>query len=62
MYAIQIEMPSGAKSKPRECEDQPAAEKLMSSFVNQMKAWVNFEAWVLLLEIEEEIYREHIKT
>ena len=62
MYAVQIVMPSAMTSRPRECEDQPAAEKLMISFVNQMKAWVNFEAWVLLLESEKEIDREYVKT
>ena len=62
MYAVQIVMPSAMTSRPRECEDQSAAEKLMSSFVSQMKTWVNFEAWVLLLEHEKEINIEYVKA
>jgi hypothetical protein len=62
MQAVQILMPSNMSSRPRECLDSETALKLFASFVGQMKVWKEFEAYVLLLEDEKEISRDHVKT
>lgn len=41
---------------------QDTIMKHAASLIRQMKAWSDFEAWVILFEEDVEMSREHIKT
>jgi hypothetical protein len=62
MQAIAILMPSGMMSRPHECADEEETLKLATLFASQMKGWRNFEAWLVLLENDKEISRDHIRS
>ena len=62
MVAVSILMPSCMMSQPHECADSEEATKLAISWASQMKSWKGFEAWLLLIEDNKEISREHIRT
>ena len=62
MFAVTIEMPSGMQSRPREFQELDEATKLAKSYAEQMVAWTNFEAWVIIFEDGREVGRDHIKN
>lgn len=61
MQAIQILMPSEMRSRDHACADEDEVIRVLKSFSAQMKAWKNFEAWLLVMEDGVEMSREHIK-
>jgi hypothetical protein len=62
MQAVAILMPSGMISRPHECKTEEEAIAVAISFKSQMQGWHDFEAWLLLLEDDKEISRDHIST
>ncbi len=63
MQILSIVMPSGMTSRGKEFDNNEEAQKVARSFGDQMRAWKDFEAWILMTsEDGKEVSVEHIKT
>jgi hypothetical protein len=61
MFEVYIEMPSGARSKEHQFQEEIPALDLYKNFVEQMMPWKGFSADVVLLADGKESKREHIE-